>query len=250
MPAITAIIVDDERMARENLQRLVEIHCPEVEVVGHCSNVTEAKVAILERDPYLLFLDIKMPGENGLEMLRKLPNRNFAVIFITAHAEYAVDAFAEEAVDYLLKPLHSQRLKDAVARVVRQQQAEKALHTKGELPHRNPSKASPKVSLPTSDGIELFDLHSIIRFQAKGSNTIAYMLDDQQLIIPRNLKKIEESLENGPFVRVHHSHLVNVDHIKRYSRTDGGFVIMKDGSEVEVSRRRKGVLLNVLASTL
>jgi len=249
MKPIKAIIVDDERMARQNLHRLVEVHCPEVEVVALCEDAQDAKKTILARSPQLVFLDIKMPDESGLELLKSLPDREFIVIFVTAHAQHALEAFDQAAVDYLLKPIHSSRLKKAVKRVV------DLLAHKADLGNvgkglSTPAVSHSKIPLPTLEGIELFDLDQIVRFQANGSYSMVYLSSGDKFLVSRNLKKIELLTGKGNFIRVHHAHLVNLLFIKKYSRQDGGFLVLKDGSEVEVSRRKKSELLQLLGSFL
>lgn len=245
MKEIKAIIVDDERMARENLHNMLERHCPEIEVVALCENTLQAKASILTENPAVVFLDIKMPNESGLEMLRSLPSKEFAIVFVTAYAEHAIDAFEEAAIDYLLKPIHSNRLKKAVSRVNEWYQA-------AQSNVNNPSRSeasefvSTKVPLPVADGLELFETATIVRFQAMGSYTQVHFSDGTRMLVSRNLKKIEALVEHRGFVRVHHSHMVNLDHVHKFSREDGGFLILLDGTQVEVSRRRRAELLHML----
>ena len=238
---IKAIIVDDERLARENLMKHLHKHCPQVEVVALCQDVIEAKVAILEKDPFLVFLDVKMPNATGLEMLKSLPNRSFVVVFVTAYAEFALEAFEEAAVDYVLKPIHSDRLKKAVKRVQDRFETE---NRKGRGDQEK--KLSSIIPLPTADGVELFESDEIERFQAQGNYTLVHLVNGERVLISKNLKKIEDLVESSHFARIHHAHLVNILHVKRYSRVDGGFLIMKSGAEVEVSRRKKTHLLQLL----
>lgn len=236
-----AIIVDDESKARENLFRLLERHCPELEVVAMCENVVEAKVALIERSPDLMFLDIKMPSGSGIEMVQSIERMPCKVIFVTAHADHAVDAFTLNASDYILKPIHSKRLIQAV---------QKALGKNTDIDEMPAKPASGKprsrVSFPTLEGFELVDPDSIIRIQAKGTRSIAHLMSGDELDLSKNLKVIEELLEGGDFLRIHHGHLVNINKVKKYVHIDGGFVIMDDGREVEVSRRKKKELLDRL----
>ena len=246
MKSLRTIIVDDERKARENLWRLLEIHCPEVEVLAMCQDVVEAKIAILEKAPDLVFLDIKMPGETGLDLLKSLPRKDFLVVFVTAYSEHAVEAFEEEAVDYLMKPILSARLKKAVSRVIERHQQKQPVADLSVVK----SPQDTKIAIPTGEGLELYDPDDILRFQASGSYTEVHFISGDNLLISRNLKKMEELVNNRKFVRVHHAHLVNLKHIQKYTRKDGGFLILNEGTEVEVSRRKKNELLMLLGNTV
>ncbi len=241
MSDIKAIIIDDEWKAREALSKLINRHCPEVEIVAICENLVEGKVAILERVPDLVFLDIKMPEDNGFDLLRDVPNRQFKVIFVTAYPNFALEAFDEGAIDYLLKPIHSERLIKAIAR----------FKSHGEVISKAPTPAPPvtvplgKVGLPTEDGLEFFEAEDIYRFRAKGTHTLMYLASGECLNIARNLKKIEDAVAHLGFFRVQNAHLVNLNYIKKIKKIDGGFVVLQDGTEIEVSRRKKTKLLKI-----
>lgn len=241
MEYIKAVIIDDEWKARENLKGLLERNCSDVEVVAMCSNSDEARAAILFHTPDLLFLDVKMPQEDGFEFLRSIREKNFKIIFVTAHSNFAVEAFEEDAVDYLLKPIHSRRLIKAIEKFNSYNSTQVIEDKRQNLPER--------IAIPTIEGFELFEKQQLIRLEAQRSSTIAHLLNGKSFVVPRNLKKVECMLDNTSFVRVHRSHLINTMHIQKVIKEDGGFVLLKDGTRIEISRRKRMDLLKLLGIT-
>ena len=245
---LTAVIVDDEARGRQTLNNLLKECCPEVQVADMCDSVKSALESIPKIKPQLIFLDVEMPEQNGFSLLEQLPEINFDVIFTTAHSHHAIKAIKYSAVDYLLKPIDMDELRTAVQRVNPNRHATPNKNIEFLL--QNTKKDQPKfdkVALPTNDGFMFVDIKNIVRCEASGSYTI-FHLDSHldSVLVCKNLGEYEELFSDHNFFRVHHSHIINLDHIKRYTRGDGGSVEMKDGSTIEVARRKKEMFLQRL----
>jgi len=244
---IKAIIIDDEMHCRKTLSILLKEYCPEVEVIEQCDNGEAGVEAIKKLKPDLVFLDIEMPRMNGFEMLEQLSEISFAVIFTTGYDQYAIKAFRFSALDYLLKPIDHEELRKAVLKVSRQvlyplaQQIEILL----QKIHHQPSPIN-KIALPTVEGLQMIPVDSIISCASDRNYTSLLLKNKQKIIISKILKDIEEMLEEYSFLRVHHSYIVNLNEITRYIKGEGGYLVMSDGSSVDVSRSRKEILLQKL----
>jgi two-component system LytT family response regulator len=246
---IKAIIVDDEPHCCQTLATMLQRYCPQVEVDGIYHSAVEALNNIKTRQPQILFLDIEMPRMNGFELLEKLPEINFELIFTTGYDQYAIKAIRFSALDYLLKPIDREELQKAVQKVVQRlahpvsQQIEillKKIH--------QPATAISKIALPTMEGLQMVPLDSIISCASDGNYTIFFLKNNKKVIASRILKEIEEMLEDHTFTRVHNSYIVNINEIEKYIKGEGGYLIMSDGSSVDVSRSRKDALLKKLSA--
>jgi len=242
---IRAIIVDDELNNRENLDLALKDHCKSVEVVGMAHSAAGALDLISEYRPDLVFLDIAMPDGDGFDLLQSLDVVDFDVIFVTAFDHYAIKAIKFCAIDYLLKPIDILELKRAVGRV--QQMKDKSLErVKLEKLMTNLQGASLKLALPQSDHTQFVNVDQVIRCRADKNYTWVYLKDGTKLLIAKTLKEYVDLLEDMNFVRVHQSHLINALEVKKYSRRDGGYVVLSDGERVPVARNRKEVLQQAL----
>jgi two-component system, LytTR family, response regulator len=243
---IKAIIVDDEKHCRETLSILLERHCPEVKVLAECSSAELGLEAIRKHRPDLVFLDVEMPQMNGFELLQQLEDIPFKVIFATGYDEYAIKAIRFSALDYLLKPVDKEELKKAVAKAGNHQEPKREAQLDILLQKLHPKPAGlQKIALPTLEGFELVPLEAIIKCESDSNYTHVFLKAGKKLLVSRTLKEIEELLKDHPFLRVHHSHLINLNEIVQYVRGEGGYVVMSDGSSVNVSRSRKEALLKV-----
>ena len=244
---IKAIIVDDEPYCCESLATLLERFCPEVKVSAICNSGQEALIAIQEIKPTLVFLDIEMPYMNGFELLEKLPVMDFELVFTTSYDQYAIKAFRFSALDYLLKPIVREELQKAVKKVVERkhnplpQQLEILLQKINQ-----PNIPIQRIALPTMEGLQLVPVSSIISCASDGNYTVFLMKDKQKIVVSRPLKEVEEMLNEHSFFRVHHSYIVNMNEINKYIKGEGGYLMMSDGSSVDVSRSKKEVLLKKL----
>ena len=247
---IRAIVVDDEPYGSAALQTLLKKHCPDVVVEAACNSAQEAEKRITQLKPQLVFLDIEMPHRSGFELLEQFIPSSFQVIFTTSYDQYAIKAIRFSALDYLLKPIDPQELKAAVAKVTKSnpnelltQQLQLLMQTFREAP-----STGNRIALPTLEGLQMVTIDTILYCIASSNYTTFVMKDKKKLVISRTLKEIEEMLEDRGFLRIHHSHLVNISEIEKYIRGEGGTVLMTDGTELDVSRSRKEALLKTLQS--
>lgn len=244
---IKTIIIDDEMHCRKTLGILLKEYCPEVEVIEQCDNGETGADAIKKFNPDLVFLDIEMPRMNGFEMLEQFSEIPFAVVFTTGYDQYAIKAFRFSALDYLLKPIDHQELRKAVEKVNQ--------HIPSQLPQQleillqklnHKPSAINKIALPTMEGLQMVPVDSIISCASDRNYTALMLKGKQKIIVSRILKDIEEMLEEYSFLRIHHSYIVNLNEISKYVKGEGGYVVMTDGSSVDVSRSRKEILLQKL----
>lgn len=246
---IKALIVDDEEKSRVTLKNLIAMYCPNVEVIELCDSVNSALAAISNQMPDLIFLDVEMPFHNGFTLLEKIKNPSFGVIFTTAYDHYAIKAIKYSALDYLLKPIDSDDLKAAVDKVSGNKASAALPDSKFELLLSNLKVKgnNAKIAVPTFDGLQMINANDIIKCTADESYTHITLTNNTKVTVSRILKEYEELLSDLNFFRVHNSCLVNLVHVTKYVKGDGGYVVMTDGSSVEVSRRKKTELLNKLS---
>lgn len=245
---LSSIVVDDEPESLRSLGQLIEEECPEVDILALCDNSKEAIIEIRKKQPDILFLDIDMPYINGFELLEMVPDVDFEVIFTTAHDEYALKAFRISAIDYLLKPIDTDELKQAVekVRIFREKgHASRQIHFLIQQIRDLENNNVQQIALPTFDGLEIIPMENIIYCASDGAYSHVYFSDDSELFISKTLKYLEDALGSFHFFRVHRSYIVNLNKIKKYVKTDGGLVIMSNGKELPVSRSRKDELLNL-----
>ena len=236
-----AFIVEDEKRNIDVLKNLLEMHCPMVSVIGEAGNVEDAITAISSLKPDIVFMDIELGDRLSFEILDKLSDHNFSLIFTTAFNHYAVRAFKYAALDYLLKPINHRELIEAVDRSISD------IHKKDNLARIDlllktilePKSKNQKLALPTLEGLIFIDVNDIIKLEADGSYTIFHFMQKNTLMVSKPLKEYEEFLEEDNFMRVHHSFIINLAQIKKYVRGSGGYVIMNDDSLVDVSVRKK-----------
>ncbi len=241
MTQINAIIVDDEANNRENLRLALASYCEEVNIIGEADSAITALDVIKKQQPDLVFLDIAMPLGDGFQLLESLDKIDFDIIFVTAYNQYAIRAIKFCAIDYLLKPIDALELKQAVNRVLANQE-KKQQQQKLELLLSSRLDSPQKIALPQSDHVEFVDLNQIIRCQGEKNYTWFYLQDGRKLLVSQTLKEYVELLEDAHFFRVHQSHLVNLQQVKKYSRRDGGYVVMTDKEQIPVARNRKDAL--------
>jgi two-component system LytT family response regulator len=237
-------VIDDEQHCSRALLSDLQQNCPGVEVTDVCHSAKEGIMSIKKNNPDLVFLDVEMPWMNGFEMLEILGDVNFSIIFTTAHDEFAAKAFRISAVDYLLKPIDANDLKAAVLKVEKKMDEGSSLHHITNLLRniRQPS-AEQKIALPQREGYEFIDVSSIIYCEAEGAYTKVFIAEKKPMLISRTLGDVEELLPLEIFQRIHHSTLVNVTYISQFLRTDGGYVVLKSGEKLSVSKAKKEMLM-------
>lgn len=242
-----AILVDDEPDGIRTLNKLLQLNCPDVEIVATCTNAFHAQQKVTQLAPDLVFLDIQMPGKNGLDFLKELPERNFEVIIVTAHNDYVLHALQLSAIDYLMKPVDDDKLVEAVQRA-RKRIDQHKLHEPADTLLFNLSKAgSPsemRLCLPSLKGFTIVMLQDIIYCEAQRSYTVFHLTNKKSIIVSKPLFDYDRLLENTIFFRVHKSFLINMLHVSEYIRSEGGTVLMSNGKSIEVSRRKKDAFLS------
>lgn len=239
---IKAILIDDETKSRQTTRELLRKYCTEVEVIGEAASAEEAWDVVHASKPDLIFLDIEMPYEDGFDFLNRFDRIPFEIIFITAYNQHAIRAIRICALDYLLKPLSIQELKQAVERAIGRI-ADKASEKQYDLllQNLNPSQQHEhgKLAIPTSFGFEFLEMKDIIAMEADGGYTTFRLVGDKKIVSTRNLKEYEEVLPETVFFRAHHSFIINLHHIRNYHKGEGGYVVMSDASTVVISKRNK-----------
>lgn len=243
--SISTVIVDDSRHAVNLLQTLIEEHFPQLTVVAAFSDPDEALGYLKENGCDLLLLDVQMPGLSGFELLESLYPFKGEVIFITAHDRFAVEAFKVHALHYLIKPVKPEELREAVSRLP----VTSGVHDAEEV-HKRAAQlklAIHKVALHTLKGVEFIEINDIVRCESEGSYTHIFTTSGQKLS-SRNLKYFEQLLSERGFFRLHSSHLVNVNHISKYVKGDGAYVVMSDGSTVSLSRTKREEFMKLFES--
>lgn len=244
-----AIIIDNESAIVTGLKKMLDLFCSEVSIVGVADGVSNGLELIANTQPDLVFLDVEMGDGTGMDLLKKVGARSFQVIFITAYDHYAIDAFRFSAVDFLLKPIDPEELMRAVKKV-------QDLHQKNQLQTQlevllanlsTTTQADKKIVLKDAESIHVLRIEEIIRCGAEGSYTRFSLSDGREILVSRNLKEYEKLLDSFGFFRAHHSHLVNLQHIRRFDKSDGGTIVMTDKSSLPVSSRRKEALLKHLS---
>ena len=241
---LNALIVDDEEYSRKSLYFLIQENCPEISIGSIAKSVSEARALIEEQTFHLVFLDIAMPKENGFELLPSLQKKNIMVIFTTAYDQYALKALKADAVDYLLKPIDIIELKTAVAKAV--EWANLISHRKTETAKddQNESKASKKISLPSTHGFNVIDTDDIVYLEADSNYTIFHLKMGEKVVISKPLKEFEDTLANLEFIRIHKSVIANFKYIQGYSNKNGLQVFLTNNTVLPVSRRKSSEFLD------
>lgn len=247
---IDTIIIDDETHCIGHLAGLLTTWCGSmIRLAGSARTVEDGWRAILDRRPQLVFLDIQLQDETSFELLNRFPVIDFDIIFVTAYEKYAIRAFKFSAIDYLLKPVAPDDLRQAVARLQQKRSKEESAKRFETLFFnlKNGPALPRRLSVPTVKGLEFLPVQDIIRCESHINYTSIFLTNGQKLTVARTLKEFEELLEEHNFYRVHNSHLINLAWIKSYHKGKGGSVLMTDNTEIEVSTRRKDELLKRLA---
>lgn len=248
MENIKAIIVDDELSSLQNLQQKLAVFCPAVKVIASIQKPEEAIERIRELKPNLLFLDIEMPKMSGFRMLEELGEYDFEIIFTTAYNDFSVDAIRISAFDYLVKPIAITELQAAVERLEHKHSRytrEKIDVLKASL--NDKKSQEDKIAIPSLEGLDFLSIKTIIHIESSSNYCKIYLQNNKIILVTRLLKDFEDMLIPYRFYRVHHSHLINLNHIQKYLRGDGGQVLMQDGTMIDVARRKKEEFLRIIS---
>ncbi len=243
---IHAILIDDEVDSIKVLQRLLHDYCPEVQIAGIADGVETGIKIIQATKPDLLFLDIEMKQGNAFDLLNRLGSFDFQIIFITAFDNYAIKAFKYSALDYLLKPINIDELKSAIRKV---QDKKKDNLLSGQMQSflqqmQNYQLLQKKIAIPAVDGMVFVNINQIIRCEAKVGYTYVITDNKEKILTSRSIKEYEDLLPPALFCRIHNSHIINLEKIKKYFKGRGGSVIMDDGASIEVAARRRDEFLS------
>ena len=242
-----AIIIDDEAKGRLALKQKLADYCPDIEVIAEADNGPEGIFLIEHHKPRVVFLDIEMPRMNGFDMLNEIKEKNFHVIFTTAYDQYAIKAIRFAAFDYLLKPVDIDELKAAVSKI--QDVKHTQVKTQVETLRQNmqqPKSQMHKLAIPALEGLFFYDVSDVVHLEANSNYTNIYFSNKTKIVASKTLKEFEELLPEEFFFRTHHSHIINLNYIKRYIKGDGGQIELQNGNYVDVSRRKKDEFLKII----
>ena len=244
---LTAIIIDDEAKGRIVLKQKLETYCAVVQIVAEAADGIEALKLIETHKPQLIFLDIEMPRMNGFEMLNSIKDKDFHIIFTTAYDQYAIKAIKYSAFDYLLKPIDIDELKAAVLKI---ETLKKSSTSKQfEMLQQNmlePKNKFSKLAIASVEGLQFYNINDIVHLEANSNYTDIYLVNKIKVTASKTLKEFEDLLPSSFFFRTHHSHLINLNFIKRYIKGDGGKIELQNGNYVDVSRRKKEEFLKIM----
>lgn len=243
---IKAILIDDIEQARNTLKRDLQEYAPEIEVIGEASGVVEGAKLLRKVQPNIVFLDIQMQDGSGFDLLDMLPEIPFKIIFITASDAHAIKAFRYAAIDYLLKPVDPDELMQALARFKEQQTDEQAKYKLLNDSLKNHNKPSERLALHSQDKIHIVSIADIVRCESSVNYTIFYFADNKEMVVTKTLKEFEDLLSEQKFFRVHHSHLVNARYIREFVKSEGGHLILQNGTMVPVSTRKRAEVIKML----
>ena len=240
------LIIDDENRTRSLIAKMIDSFGFDLVTIPEGENVQSGIRAIEKHNPDIVFLDIQMPDGTGFDVIRSTENRNFEVVFITAHEEFAIKAIKFSALDYLLKPVDAIELKAALEKALEAVERDKsgrqfeALHSNVQPQERR------RLVLKTQESVHVVELDQIIRCEADRNYTSFFLKDDRKILVSKTLKEYETLLSSHNFLRVQQSHLINIEYVDRYDKKNGGAVVMKDGSEVPLSPAKREVFFKRL----
>jgi len=246
---LKAVIVEDEKPSRDTLAGMLKLFCKNVEVVGEAENVQDGIAVIRNSKPDVVFLDIQMPDGSGFKLLEEIGDIGFDIIFTTAYDQFAIKAIKFSALDYLLKPIFH----DDLVKAVNKAEENKLKHDRSENINvlldniKKPPNEPPRIILSTTEKINVVNVDDIIRCESDNYYTFFHFTNGKKLIVSKTLKENEELLKDYNFIRPHKSHLINVKYIKSFLRIEGGFIVMTDGSEVPVSRRKRDKIIETIS---
>jgi len=241
---MTAILIDDELSAREALRSLLENFVEGVEIVAEANGVATGLEVIKSHQPDIVFLDINMPSGTGFDLLEQLEEVNFCLIFVTAYDQYAIKAIKFSALDYLLKPVDLQELRQTIKRIKKISNEQSHNYSNLLKTYKaNNSSSIGTIALPTIEGYDIVKIKDVIRCEAEKNYTTFFLANGKKIVVSKTLKEFDDLLQEHNFIRIFQSHLVNLTFVKKYIRGRGGFVEMEDGIQLPVSREKKAELI-------
>lgn len=246
--SIRAMIIDDEEGARESLSILLEKYVDGVKIVAKADSIAMGMEKIKKYTPDLVFLDIEMPFGSGFELLNRMKPINFDIIFVTAYDHYALKAIKFSALDYLLKPVDIEELKKAVDKHKKRNPEQAAESYQNLVDNESIEGDNKKLAIPDSSGIIFVPIKTIIRCESDGNYTKIFLTSGKKILASKTLGEYESMLDGDGFFRVHRSHLINLSHLKKYNKGEHSYVELGDGTQVDVSRRKKSAFMEALES--
>ena len=245
---IRAIIIDDDLLVRELISNTVKVYCPNVTIIAVAENVKTGVSAINENEPDLVLLDIKLPDGSGFDLIKHFDKPDFKVIFISGYMEYAIKGYKFGAIDYILKPIDEEELALAINKADGVIRYEEKIQFKAMEENLKSLNKSDKVILKTNEHVHLINSADIIRIEADGNYSTFFIEDGRKVIVSKAIKEWEETLIDKGFHRIHKTHLININKLNYFDKTDSGDVVMADGSIVPVASRKKEMLLKLFES--
>lgn len=246
-----AIIIDDEASVRNTLQSILSERFPEISIISTAGSIKEGYETIIKHNPDLVFLDIELPDGLAFDLLQKFSHINFKIIFVTGHNEYAISAIKVSALDYILKPVDAEELINAVEKAGQIiSQEEQQIKIQALYENTRCRKALKRIILNTADHLQLVSVNEILFAEADSNYTVFVLSGGKHFMVSRTLKEFENLLSESGFIRVHQSYLVNLEHIDRFVKKDGGYLLLKNGSKIPVSPNLKKQVLQALTDHL
>ncbi len=243
---IRVVIIDDEKRAREIVAKLLKEYFPELFIVAEADSINTGVQVIEQYKPDIVFLDINMNDGTAFDLLSKLNNIDFKLIFITAYSEYAIKSIKFSAIDYILKPIDIQDFSQAIKRAIDQIELDKErLKIKTFLSNQLGLTPEKKIVLKNEEDIQVIDIKDIIRCEARGEHTIFYYRDNETMEVKNNIREYELLLSDYDFFRVHKDHLINLNNVAKFTKYDN-VLYMKDKSKVPISIHRREMLIELL----
>lgn len=245
---INAIIIDDEKHSIEMLEWLLKTYCPSVQIMTTCNSGEEGLEALSTLNPDIVFMDIEMPKMNGFDVLDKVKEKNFEIVFITAYDKFAVRAFKYSAINYLLKPVDPDDLILTIKRIeekkTRTESGQVELLFQSLLKKNNQIE---RIALSSNDGLVFVQTAEIMYCKAESNYTHVVLQSGKKILVARTLKEIDETLSGKDFFRIHASYLVNINHISRFVKGDGGYIVMPDDTQITISRNKRDEFFQLFA---
>ncbi len=237
---LQCIIIDDEMNCIETLQLILQKKfADKITVAGFTAQPKEAVSLINDLHPDLVFLDVEMPNLNGIQLLQSLRQITFQVIFTTAHQHYALQAIRLNALDYLLKPINLEELAAAIQKCISRKQQQGSELVTSFLQQLKANSTTKKIAIPSDNTVQFVPISEIIRIESNSNYSTVFFTSHTKILVAKTLKEFEDQLTDHNFLRVHHSHLINLEHVIGYKNQDGGYIIMQGNDSIEISRRKK-----------
>jgi two-component system LytT family response regulator len=247
---LNTLIVEDEVLNRDVLRSMIQKYCPDISILGEAESVASAIISIEKLKPELLFLDIELGDGSAFDLLRQVTNPSFNIIFTTAYDQYALRAIKFNALDYLLKPIATDEHKAAVNKATPIDPHNHQNLAQFIQNWSHPKSQNPVITLSTSESFEYIPIRDIVRCEAQGAYTRFHLRDKQPLLVSKTLKEYEPLLQPFSFFRAHQSHLINLSEVVRYIKTDGGYIVLKDGARIGVARTRRDDFLEAMRNLI